>query len=98
MRPVQTVAARTVGEVLVEVAEAAPAGRCPIWPGRSRRASSDWPARSCSGGARRSRYIQTPTASRASRRGALLTGADARIQGPAYEEWLAGEDASALPI
>jgi len=30
--------------------------------------------------------------------GALLPGKDARVQGPAYEEWLAGEDAAALPI
>jgi hypothetical protein len=30
--------------------------------------------------------------------GALLPGKDARVQGPAYDEWLAGEDAAALPI
>lgn len=31
-------------------------------------------------------------------RGALLPEDGARIQGPTYEEWLTGEDVTALPI
>jgi uncharacterized protein YbjT (DUF2867 family) len=54
LRPAQPVAARTVAEVLVELAEAAPSAGRPIWPGRRRRISSRSPARSCGTGAKRS--------------------------------------------
>jgi uncharacterized protein YbjT (DUF2867 family) len=95
----QPVAARTVGEALVDLAEAEPAGRVGELGGpevldmvtMARRLA----ARRGSG----LRVVAAPlpgTSARAMRSGALLPGPGARLQGPGFGEWLQGEDAVAV--
>lgn len=98
MRPVQTVAARTVAEALVEVAEDVPGGRAPDLAG-PQQADLVTLAR---------RFVQHrgeaitihPDAESVADipTGALLPETGARIQGPTFEEWLASEDAAELAV
>jgi hypothetical protein len=98
LRPVQTVAARTVAEALLGVAEAAPAGRAPDLAGPQQ---ADLVALARAFVQHRGEAITVhPDAESVAGvpPGALLPGDGARIQGPAFEEWLASDDAAALPI
>ncbi len=98
MRPVQTVAARTVAQALLGAAEAVPAGRAPDLAG-PRQAELVALARA---------FVQhrgeaiTVCPDADSVAGipprALLPENGARIQGPTFEEWLASDDAAALTI
>lgn len=93
---VQTVAARTVAEVLLEVAEGAPAGRAPDLAGPQ---EADLLALARAFVRHRGEAITVqPVARGGMPPRALLPGAGARIEGPTFEEWLASEDAAALPI
>lgn len=97
MRPVQTVAARTVAEVLVEVAEAAPAGRAPDLAGPQQ---ADLVALARKFVRHRGEPITVyPDAESVAGipPRALLPGEGARIQGPTFDEWLGSDDAAALP-
>jgi uncharacterized protein YbjT (DUF2867 family) len=93
---VQTVAARTVAEVLVELAAAPPIGRAADLAGPDQRRLVDL-ARALV--ARRGdatvieRDDQPGIPSRA-----LLPGAGARIEPPSFDEWLDTEDAAALAL
>ncbi len=96
----QPVAARTVGEVLVDLAEAAPAGMADELGGpevldlvaMARRLAARRGA-----GARVAGAPLPGGSGRAMRSGALLPGPGARLEGPTFGEWLEGEDASAAP-
>ena len=95
---VQTVAARTVAGVLVELAEGAPLGRAPDLAGPR---EADLVALARAFVERRGEPI-TVHADAESVAGipprALLPDDGARIEGPTFEEWLAGEDAAALTL
>jgi uncharacterized protein YbjT (DUF2867 family) len=98
LRPVQTVAARTVGEVLLELAEAAPIGRAPELAGPQQ---AELVALARAFVAHRGEAITVhPDAESVAGipPGSLLPGSGARIQGPAFGEWLASEDAATLAI
>jgi uncharacterized protein YbjT (DUF2867 family) len=98
LRPVQPVAARTVGEVLVEVAEAAPGGRATDLAGPQQADLVDLARAFVE---RRGEGITVyPDADSVAGipAGALLPGNGARIQGPAFEEWLASDDAAELAV
>jgi len=98
MRPVQTVAASTVGEVLVEVAEGAPSGRAPELAGPER---AELVALARAFAQHRGVAITVhPDAESVAGipSGALLPENGARIQGPTFEQWLASDDAAALKI
>jgi uncharacterized protein YbjT (DUF2867 family) len=97
LRPVQPVAARTVGEVLLEVADAPPAGRASDLAGPQQ---EDLVALARAFVQHRGQAITVhPDADSVagSPPGALLPQDGARIQGPAFEEWLTTADAAALP-
>jgi hypothetical protein len=98
LRPVRTVAARTVAEVLLELAEAAPAGRAPDLAGPQ---EGELVALARAFVQHRGEAIAVHPDSGSVAGippGALLPGNDARIQGPTFEEWLASDDAAALSI
>jgi hypothetical protein len=98
LRPVQTVAARTVAEVLVEVAEAAPSGRAPDLAGPQ---EADLVALARAFVRHRGEAITVhPDADSVAGipPRALLPENGARIQGPTFEEWLASDDAAALTL
>jgi uncharacterized protein YbjT (DUF2867 family) len=92
---VQPVAARTVGEVLVEVAESAPAGRAPELAGPQRTNLIELGRAFV---AYRHAAITVLPVDTGIPAGALLPADGARIQGPTFAEWLTGEDAAALPL
>ena len=98
MRPVQTVAARTVGEVLLEVAEAAPAGRATDLAGPEQ---ADLVALARAFVQHRGAAVTVhPDADSVAGipAGALLPEEGARIQGPTFTEWLASDDAAELAV
>jgi uncharacterized protein YbjT (DUF2867 family) len=98
MRPVQTVAARTVAEVLVQVAEAAPSGRAPDLAGPQQ---AELVALARAFVQHRGMAVTVhPDAESVAGipLGALLPEAGARIEGPPFDEWLAGADAASLPV
>ena len=98
MQPVQTIAARTVGEALLEVAEAVPSGRAPDLAGPQEANLVDLARAFVE---RRSEAITVhPDADSVAGipPRALLPGNGARIQGPTFEEWLASDDAAALTV
>lgn len=89
--PVQTVAARTVGQILLEAARGEPAGRAPDVAGPERASLLALAQRFV---AHRGIDIQLAAAGDGGLSpGALLPGPDARIVGPSFEKWLAGPDA-----
>jgi uncharacterized protein YbjT (DUF2867 family) len=93
---VQTVAARTVAEVLVELAGAQPIGRAADLAGPDERQLIDL-ARTFV--ARRGREIVVEPDVRAGiPPRALMPGAGARVEPPSFEEWLDGADAAALAL
>lgn len=93
---VQTVAARTVAEVLVELAEAQPTGWAADLAGPDQRQLIDL-ARTFV--ARRGREIAVePDVGAGIPPRALMPGAGARIEPPSFEEWLEGADAAALAL
>jgi hypothetical protein len=96
MRPVQTVAARTVGEVLVEVAEAAPAGRAPDLAGPQQADLVDLARAFVARQGQAITVIPDADSVAGIPSGALLPENGARIQGPTFTEWLASDDAAAL--
>jgi uncharacterized protein YbjT (DUF2867 family) len=98
MRPVQTVAARTVAEVLLELAETAPPGRAPDLAGPQQ---ADLVTLARAFVRHRGEAITVhPDAESVAGipPDALLPADGARIQGPTFEEWLASDDAAALPL
>jgi uncharacterized protein YbjT (DUF2867 family) len=92
---VQPVAARTVGEVLAEVAEGAPTGRAPELAGPERTNLVDLGRALAK---HRHAAITVLPIDVGIPPGACLPADGARIQGPTFEEWLASEDAAALAI
>jgi MFS family permease len=98
MRPVQTVAARTVAQALLELAEAVPVGRAPDLAG-PRQAELVALARAFvqHRGEAITVYPDADSVAGIPPR-ALLPENGARIQGPTFEEWLASDDAAALTI
>jgi uncharacterized protein YbjT (DUF2867 family) len=98
LRPVQTVAARTVAEALLELAEAGPVGRAPDLGG-PQQADLVTLARTFVRHRGAPITVQPDAGSVAGiPPGALLPENGARIQGPTFEEWLASDDAAALAI
>jgi uncharacterized protein YbjT (DUF2867 family) len=98
MRPVQTVAARTVGEALVGVAQAAPSRRAPDLAGPQQ---ADLVALARAFVQHRGQAITIlPDADSVAGipPGALLPEEGARIQGPTFTEWLASDDAATLTV
>lgn len=95
---VQTVAARTVGEVLVEAAVTPPADAVVELAGPGAPVALIELVRALA--ARRNDPLhlvqveQDTMAGRALAGGALLPGPGARLAGPTFEEWLAGPDAA----
>jgi uncharacterized protein YbjT (DUF2867 family) len=95
---VQTVAARTVAEVLVELAEGTPMRRAPDLAGPQ---EDDLVALARTFVKHRGEAITVnPDAETvdAIPPRALLPEEDARIQGPSFQEWLSSQDAAALTI
>lgn len=92
----QPVAARTVGEALVDLAEGEPAGMAGELGGPE---VLDLVSMARRLAARRGSGLRVAAAplpgrsARAMRSGALLPGTGARLEGPAFGEWLQGEDA-----
>lgn len=98
MRPVRTVAARTVGRALLDVAEAAPSGRAPDLAGPQ---ESDLVTLAREFVEHRGEAITLyPDSDSVAGipQGALLPDDGARIEGPTFEEWLVSDDAAALPV
>jgi len=91
----QPVAARTVGEVLVEVAEGTPAGRAPDLAGPEQ---ANLVALGQAFVEHRHAAIELHPIEVGIPAGAMLPESGARIQGPTFEEWLASDDAAALPL
>lgn len=95
---VQTVAARTAAAVLVEVAEGPPSGRARDLAGPEEANLVDL-ARRLVEHRGEAIDIEPDTESFAALPpGARLPDDDARLEGPTFEEWLATEDAAALPL
>jgi uncharacterized protein YbjT (DUF2867 family) len=93
---VQTVAARTVAEVLVELAEAPPAGRAADLAGPEQRRLVELARAFVE---RRGSPLVVERDDRPGiPRDALLPGAGARIEPPSFDEWLDSEDAVALAL
>jgi uncharacterized protein YbjT (DUF2867 family) len=96
LQPVQTVAARTVGGVLVELAEAPPGGRAADLGGPQRGSLVELAREFV---ARRGEAIDIdPVRVDGIPAGALLPADGARIQGPSFEQWLASSDAAAITV
>lgn len=96
----RTVAARTVGEHLVRLAADRPGGVHELG-GPEVHDVVDLARRTV--GARGERVRVVPLtmpgrAGRAFRSGLLLPGADATLDGPTFEQWLASPDAAAVPL
>jgi uncharacterized protein YbjT (DUF2867 family) len=92
---VQPVAARTVGEVLVEAAEGAPAGRAPDLAGPQQ---ANLVALGQALVEHRHEAITVLPVDVGIPPGALLPDGGVRVEGPTFEEWLTSEDAAALPL
>jgi uncharacterized protein YbjT (DUF2867 family) len=90
---VRTVAARTVGEVLVEVASSAPAGRAVDLAGPTEERLDDL-ARRFSNHVGSTVAIASAPAGEPD--GSRLPGRDARTAGPTFDEWLATDDAARM--
>lgn len=90
---VQTVAARTVGRVLVEVAVASPGPRAPDLAGP---AAEDLVVLARRFADRFDVGVRIVPVTATVPAGALLAGTAARIEGPSFEEWLDSEDAARL--
>jgi uncharacterized protein YbjT (DUF2867 family) len=98
LRPVQPVAARSVAEVLLDVADADPVGRAPDLAG-PREAELVALAEEFVQSRGESISVQPDAESVAGiPPGALLPHKGARIEGPTFQEWLASDDAAALSI
>jgi len=96
----QPVAARTVGEHLVRAAEARPGGIVGL-AGPGVHEMPDLARRLLGWRRVRAVVVAVPipgSGGRAIRRGALLATPDTTIDGPTFDEWLAGEDAAAVPF
>ncbi len=96
-RRVQTVAARTAAAVLVEIAQGAPAGWALDLAGPDQADLVDL-ARAFVRARELDTEVLADDSADATPAGALLPADDARIQGPTFQEWLAGEDAATLTI
>ena len=94
-RRVRTVAARTVAQALVELAEAGPRGGAGEIAGPE---EADLPALALAFAERRGLDVEVIADAVAGLPRALLPGPGARIAGPRFEEWLASADALALPV
>jgi uncharacterized protein YbjT (DUF2867 family) len=95
---VQTVAARTVGAVLAELAAGEPAGRAPDLAGPHEAHVVEL-ARAFVARRGLQIAIEPDTASMAGAPAdGLLPGPGARLDGPSFEQWLSGEDAAALRV
>ena len=95
---VQTVAARTVARVLIELAMGEPRGRAPDLAGPEEADLVDLARRFV---ARRRLPIEVQADAQSIPGvppGALLPGDDARIEGPTFGDWLMSEDAAALAV
>lgn len=96
LQPVQTVAARTVAEVLVELAEAPPGGRAPDLAGPQQGSLVEMARAFVE---HRGEAITVhPASVPGIPPGALLPADGARVQGPAYEVWLESDDAAAMAV
>ena len=93
---VQTVAARTVAEVLVELAEGRPTGRAADLAGPDQRRLVDLARAFIERGGIQI-VVECDDRPGVPER-ALLPGAGARIEPPGFDEWLATEDAAALTL
>jgi len=94
----QPVAARTVGAVLAELAAGEPLGRAPDLGGPRPERLLEL-ARLFAATRGLDLTIEPDTGSMAGvPADALLPGPDARLEGPSFDEWLNGEDATALTI
>ncbi|MBS1885975.1 MAG: NAD-dependent epimerase/dehydratase family protein [Actinobacteria bacterium] len=94
----QTVAARTVGTALVEIAEADPVGRAADLAGPEADDLVDLARRLVE---RREAEIEVEADTDGLEgipRDAFLPGEGARIEGPTFGDWLASEDALAVPL
>jgi uncharacterized protein YbjT (DUF2867 family) len=92
----QTIAARTVAEVLIEIAEGTPQGRAQDLAGPEEADLVEL-------GRRFLQYRKIPITIEAQPvpnlpRRALIPDASARIEGPTFDEWLATADAATLPV
>jgi uncharacterized protein YbjT (DUF2867 family) len=96
LRPVQPVAARTVGEVLLGLAEGAPAGRAPDLAGPQQAELVDLARAFVARQGQAITVIPDADSVAGIPSGALLPENGARIQGPTFTEWLASDDAAAL--
>ena len=96
IKPVRPVAARTVAEVLLELAESAPAGRAPDLAGPQEEGLVEL-AREFVDRRGEALTVDAATVTGIPPR-ALLPDNGARIEGPTYEEWLASDDAAAMTI
>jgi hypothetical protein len=95
---VQTVAARTVGEVLVELAASAPARRAPDLAGPHPARLVDL-AQAFADHREAGLTIEPDTESMAGAPpDALLPEPGVRLDGPGFEQWLTGQDAAALAL
>jgi hypothetical protein len=95
---VQSVAARTVAAMLLEVAEGAPRGRAPDLAG-PQQADLVALARAFVEHRGAAITVAPDTANAAGiPPGALLPDDGARIQGPSFTDWLASDDAAALTV
>jgi uncharacterized protein YbjT (DUF2867 family) len=98
MRPVQPVAARTVAEVLLEVAAAAPRGRAPDLAGPQEAELVDLARAFVRYRGEAITVLPDAESVAGIPPGALLPEDGARIQGHTFTEWLASDDAAALPV
>jgi uncharacterized protein YbjT (DUF2867 family) len=96
---VQTVAARTVGEIAAEIAAAAPGEQTVNLAGPGRGDMVDLARKVIRRWGRHTRVIPMPVPGqlgRSMRAGDLTPGPGARVAGPSFDEWLAGDDVMAL--
>lgn len=95
---VQTVAARTVADVLIEIAEGAPAGRTPDLAGPEQASLADLARAFVDHRGAAITVRSDPNGFAGDPPDVLLPGGDARTQGPRYADWLLSEDAAALTL
>ena len=93
---VQTIAARTVAEVLVELAAARPAERAADLAGPDERRLIELARAFVE--RRGAEIVVEPDDEAGVPPRALIPGAGARIEPPSFDEWLDGEDAAALAL
>jgi uncharacterized protein YbjT (DUF2867 family) len=95
---VQTVAARTVAEALLEVAERGPAGRAADLAGPVQADLVELAHRFVAHRGERIEVVADSDRLPGVPRDALLPEEGARIAGPTFEEWLESDDAAALSL